>query len=1111
MAVVLGAFASYINNMLMEMAREEVGMLLGVSGEIDKMGSRLGDLENLLADADRRNITDHSVCGWVKELEGIMYQATDILDLCHLKAMERAPFAQDMGCFNPLLFCMGNPFFAHDIGTRIRALNQRLDDVCKRGDEFKFINLRSYEEDRNYMLTSRQVASRETTGEIVRSGVVGEKIKQHTTELVERLIEKEAGNNNVMVLAIVGVGGIGKTTLAREIFNHDSIKEMFDKTIWLSVNQEIDKVELLRTAITLAGGDHCGEKALAVLQPRLAAALTGRKLLLVMDDVWSHRVWEDLLEAPLVNVVARGSRVIVTTRHDKVAAGMKATPPYHHVDKLEDHDAWTLLKKQVLSSEIDEASIGTLKDVAMKIIAKCDGLPLAVKVMGGLLRQRERTRGDWERVLNDSAWSVVGMPEELNNVVYLSYEDLSPCLKQCFLHYSLLPKNIVFGYDIIVGMWVSEGFVQGISSDDLEELGRQYYKELIMRNLIEPDREYIDQYHCIMHDVVRSFGQHVSGDEVLVGQNEETSTISKLSSKKFLRLSIETGGSESGELCWSMLQAQKSLRTLILIGQFRIKPGDSLIAFSSLRILHIQAANVAELVDSLSQLKHLRYLSIRYADISRLPENIGKMKFLQLISLRGCERLKKLPDNIVKLGKLRYLSLTGTSINAGIPRGFHGLTNMRKLYGFPAHICGDWCSLEELGPLSQLRDLAIQGLENISNISFATKTRLGDKVYLTYLKLECGSILGDNGVIIEEESTSQEEQGRIEEVFDELCPPTSLEYLDIGGYFGQRLPRWMMSPTATVTLNSLRFLTMDDLACCQLPDGICQLPFLQLLQIDHAPAIKRVGNEFLQSSHDHSQSSLVVAFPRLQKLELIGMVEWEEWEWEVQLNVQAMPVLEELQLDNCKLRCFPPGLAFHARALRKLGVHCVERLGSLEDFTCVVELDVFHNPNLESITNLPKLQKLTIVSCRKLKVLKGVPALLRVELEDYRMETIPMYLCGITPRHLLLDCSLALLSSMASERSFFDKGLREICPLDKLEKLGRTQHVKAYAPDGQNQRKWYMLYTREPYSFETNISHCSRNNHQGDEEEERQLGRRTPSQAKKKVRTRRGIERNDTH
>ncbi|KAM0894025.1 hypothetical protein ACQ4PT_024757 [Festuca glaucescens] len=516
------------------------------------------------------------------------------------------------------------------------------------------------------------------------------------------------------------MGGIGKTTLAREIFNHDTIKEMFDKTIWLSINQDTGKVELLRTAITLAGGDHRGEKAMTVLQPRLAAALRGKKLFLVMDDVWNHGV---------------------------------------------------------ISSETEEAEISTLKDSAMKIIAKCDGLPLAIKVMGGLLRQRERSRGDWDKVLNDSAWSVIGMTKELNYVVYLSYEDLSPCLKQCFLHYSLLPKNIVFGYDIIVGMWVSEGFVLGSSSDDLEESGRQYYKELIMRNLIELDRGYIDQYHCTMHDVVRSFGQYVSADEALVAQSGETGIISKLSSEKFFQLSIETGGSES--------------------------------------------------------------------------ENIGNMQFLQLISLRGCGSFKKLPDGIVNLGKLRYLSLTGTSMNAGIPRGFHGLTNIRKLYGFPAHICGDWCSLEELGPLSQLRDLAIQGLENVSRTSFAAKARLGDKLHLTYLKLECGSTLGHDRFSIEEAGTSEDQQRGIEEVFDELCPPSSLDYLDIGGYCGQRLPRWMMSPATVVTLKSLRFLTMDDLDCCtHLPNGLCQLPCLQLLQIDHAPFIKHVGNEFLQSSHD---------------------------------------------------------------------------------------------------------------------------------------------------------------------------------------------------------------------------------------------------------------------
>ncbi|GJN20035.1 hypothetical protein PR202_gb07358 [Eleusine coracana subsp. coracana] len=762
MAVVLDAYACYVANLLMEMAREEVGVLLGVSSEIDSMGIKLGDLKNLLADADRKSITDYRVQGWVRELKDAMFDATDILDLCQLRAMECGPTTMSTAsCCKSVLFCLQNPPFAHYIGGRIRVLNRKLDDIRERSAQFRFVNLVSYE-DHNSKVTSHSAANRETTGEPFRPNVVvGEKIKEDTKGLVEMLTEKCGSSRDIMVVAVVGVGGIGKTTLAREIFNHEGIKDSFDKRIWLSVNQNFDKAELLRTAITLAGGDHHGEKAMAVLQPALATALAGKKLLLVMDDVWCHKAWEDVLQTPLVNgMLQEGSRVIITTRDERVARAMKAEQPYHHVDKLGLEDAWSLLKKQVVSSNnIDEVDIDMLKDIGMQIIAKCDGLPLAVKVMGGLLCQKDRNRSDWEEVLNDSACSVAGMPEELNYAVYLSYENLSPCLKQCFLHYSLLPESIVFGYDIIVGMWICEGFVHGNSLDKLEELGRQYYKELIMRNLIEPDREYIDQYHCSMHDVVRSFGQCVSRDEALVAHSEDIGIITKLNSQKFLRLCLEMRGSKSGELQWSMLKAQRYLRTLIVVGQFSVKPGDSLVAFSRLRTWHVQSSNVAALTDSLYQLKHLRYLSIRYCDISRLPENIGKMKFLQLISLRGCTNLVKLPDSIVKLGQLRYLSLTGTSINAGIPRGFGHLTNLRKLYGFPSHMCGNWCSLEELGPLSQLRDLAIKGLENVSSTSFATKARLGSKEHLTYLTLGCSSRLGDNGLVSKEGSTSEVEQG----------------------------------------------------------------------------------------------------------------------------------------------------------------------------------------------------------------------------------------------------------------------------------------------------------------------------------------------------------------
>ncbi|CAL4982980.1 unnamed protein product [Urochloa decumbens] len=1076
MAAVLDAFASYIANLLTEMAREEVGLLVGVSDEIERLGVKLGDLKDFLADAERKNITDRSVQGWVRELKGAMYDATDILDLCQLRAMKRGPSAEaDVGCLNPLLYCLRNPLFAHDIGSRIRALNARLDGIKERSASLSFVNLGSYQ-DRSGSGSSKIVHatspsgnnSRETSGELDRLSVVGENIEEDTRKLVEiaATTEEERGDN-IMVIAIVGIGGIGKTTLAREIFNHEIIDDKFDKRIWLSVNQDFDKAELLRTAITLSGGDHHGEKALAVLLPILTHALTGKKLLLVMDDVWSHKAWEDVLEAPMATAAAEGSRVIVTTRHDTVARGMKAMLPYHHIDKLEDNDAWSLLKKQVVSSEIDETEIDTLKDIGMEIVAKCNGLPLAVKVMGGMLRQKERSRSDWEKVLNDSSWSIAGMPEELNYALYLSYEDLTPSLKQCFLHYSLVPNRASFFDDTLVGMWISEGFVHGSSLQEAEEIGVQYFRELIARNLIEQDNVFVDQSQGTMHDVVRAFGQYMSQDEALAAQIEETGTMSKLKSQKFLRLCIETRGSESGEIRWSMLQAQKYLRTIISIGQLKIKPADSFAAFSSLRILHIESTNVAGLVDSLYQLKHLRYLSLQYSDISRLPENIGNMKLLQFIYLKGCMRLTKLPDSIVKLGQLRYLTLTETNTYAGIPRGFHGLTNMRRLYGFPAHMVRDWCSLEELGPLSHVRGLGLTCLENVPAATFAANARLRDKVHLNHLYLSCTSRLGDDGLIKDKLVVSEEEQHRIEEVFEQLCPPPCLHFfLVIQGYFGRQLPRWLRSTPMAVTLKSLRILIMEDLACCdQLPDGLCQLPSLEIVKIHRAPAIKHVGHEFLQlyhHQHSHHSTQAAASFPRLHRFTLQDMVEWEEWEWEEQLNlnVQVMPVLEVLKLQQCKLKHIPPGLASHARSLRKLILNEVHHLNSLENFASVIELELCKNPNLERLVNLPILQKLVINTCPKMKVLESMPAVQRIELVDHDMEATPEGMRNMNPRHLQLECSLEMLTAMAEGRK---SGL-------EWENLSHIQHVKAYSKDGDNPRKWYVLYKREPYNFETNIS-----------------------------------------
>ncbi|EMS53594.1 hypothetical protein TRIUR3_04333 [Triticum urartu] len=203
MAMVLDAFASYVGHMLAQVAEDEVGTMLGVSGEIEKLGDKLRDLKNFLADADRRNITDETVREWVGQLKRAMYEATDTLDLCNLKALERGSSSVDVGCFNPLLFCMRNPSHAHEIGTRIKALNQRLNSIKERSAAFKFINLGSYEgrHSSNANASQHGNPSRETTGDFDRLAVVGEKIEEDTRALVAQIMQtSEDVSNNIMVL-----------------------------------------------------------------------------------------------------------------------------------------------------------------------------------------------------------------------------------------------------------------------------------------------------------------------------------------------------------------------------------------------------------------------------------------------------------------------------------------------------------------------------------------------------------------------------------------------------------------------------------------------------------------------------------------------------------------------------------------------------------------------------------------------------------------------------------------------------------------------------------------------------------------------------------------------
>jgi hypothetical protein len=280
--------------------------------------------------------------------------------------------------------------------------------------------------------------------------------------------------------------------------------------------------------------------------------------------------------------------------------------------------------------------------------------------MGGLLSTRRPTELEWENVLKKNIeWKDNGLHEELNFSVHLSYDDLNPELKQCFLYYSLFAKGSAPWLGEVVSMWISEGFIQGdgrSGSEDLDlpEIGEGYHRELVARNLLEvDDAVWRNTWSYSMHDVVRSFAQFVASEEAVVVRKEQNDIRNLLLvNQKMRRLSIIL---QDSILEWSILENLESLRTLMI--KCSSMSSGSLASFASLRVLNIGSAVSDWLLDSVCELRHLRHLTLNGADISRLPKGIHKMKFLEHISLIRCTRLNKLPDNITELGEFKIFGL----------------------------------------------------------------------------------------------------------------------------------------------------------------------------------------------------------------------------------------------------------------------------------------------------------------------------------------------------------------------------------------------------------------------------------------------------------------------
>ncbi|KAK4253982.1 hypothetical protein QN277_009420 [Acacia crassicarpa] len=337
----------------------------------------------VLHDADRKQITDSAVKSWLDDLRDAIYCADDLIDEIFTQAETRV---EVQNCFY------------RSFNLNARKMNFKIDDVVDR--------LESILKHKD-ILGLRDVVGRETlswrhqsTSLVDEFDVFG---RENEKEAIVELLLSDDDNNKISVLPIVGMGGIGKTTLTQVAYNNDQVKQKFDLRAWVCVSEEFDVSKITKSIVESITCHACGMKDLNLLQLDLKDKLSGKKFLIVLDDVWneSYVDW-DLLRRPFESGT-RGSKILITTRSEKVASVVRTLSPYC-VGNLSDDNCWLIFSKHACLY-VDSVVDSNIESLGRDIVKKCKGLPLVAKTLGGLLRFRRDIR-DWNIILKSEMWDL---------------------------------------------------------------------------------------------------------------------------------------------------------------------------------------------------------------------------------------------------------------------------------------------------------------------------------------------------------------------------------------------------------------------------------------------------------------------------------------------------------------------------------------------------------------------------------------------------------------------------------------------------------------------------------------------------------------------------------
>ncbi|XP_022743807.1 putative disease resistance protein RGA1, partial [Durio zibethinus] len=717
------------------LAVEELRLAFNVKSDLKKLEDTMSRIKDVLLDAERQQHQNKKLSRCLWKLRDIFYDAEDVLDEFHCEAL-RKQVVNHPGISTKVRFFASCSFplsFSLKVDHKIREIHQRLDEL---DTGWKSFNLGQGGD-------NRHVIHRETHSFVNSSDVIGRDVDKQ--KIVNRLMEPSKAGD-IPVIPIVGIGGLGKTTLAQLVYNDDRVTRLFPLKIWVCVSEEFTLARLLKLIIhSITKREKCDDSTVEVLQTCLRSLLTDKKFLLVLDDVWNEDRgrWIELRDLLKSMGDFAQSKIIVTTRSLKVASIMSSVHPYE-LNGLPHEECLTLFAKWAFNDG-DEGQHPNLMRIGEEIVKKCKGVPLAVRTLGSLLFSKT-DESEWISVRDDEIWRLKQSDNDILPVLKLSYNHLPSHLQRCFAFLSLYPKDHGYDSDDVIQFWMANGLLEySKQKQEWEDVGRRYLNELLSRCLVQKVRDFFIGFEFKMHDLIHDLALDVSQKECKTVNYQTENVDEKIRHLSFCE--------EKLLVVPQIFKKLKNVRTVIAL---KVSEGPNTIDDTFISFC-------------VSNFKYLRALKLNYSSLEALPNSIGTLKHLRYLNLDGCRKIRKLPSSFYKLQSLLTLSMWNVPLMQ-LPDSVQSLIELRYLeitIG-AKHLKeirpGCWSSLQYLG-LAHCDNLEclFEGMQSLTslqtlNLNYCSKLVSLPRSLKFLTKLEVLSIVGCNIINLQMEPEEEKDK-----------------------------------------------------------------------------------------------------------------------------------------------------------------------------------------------------------------------------------------------------------------------------------------------------------------------------------------------------------------